>query len=477
MRLAELEYPLMTLAPNATGETPPPPVGALLRRVLVAGLLAIVLVLLLQPLFVGLLVGTRAAADLPAIRTHITQAFARGTLSVDEKPTRFMQGGGHQFTECAGLLVAIDPEPDSLMAALHPMMHSRYVGPCGEVESLARGVETKDRTDYARYWHGYRAYLWPMLSAFSLETLRMVNLVLLYAATAFYFLGMRRALGATPALLFFIVQMSLTDVWRMWNITTHALSMMLILAGTGLFAFVYPRTRHLTLAIVMAAAVGAVFNFIDFLINPPLMPMLFAFIVLATELKRPTPVTKRNVVPALIAAGFVALAWFGGYGLTWATEWLLAVWMSPDGQQAGLSIIRQIALRLYGVEADSVVPMIPLVPTLTMILQSFISVGTLFVVLFAAAMAVFLRAHWASFEWRRFLLLSSPTLISMAWFELLSNHTQTHSHFTYRSESAAIAIVIAAALMATAAQPTIRTLLGDLWRTLKRTPRPGMTRR
>ena len=445
----------------------PLPLSLLFKRVLVAGLLAIALVLVLQPLFAGVLVLTRSKADLPAIRAHIVEAFDRGILSNTEKPTRFMHGGGHQFTECAGLLVAIDPEPDPLTTALHPIMHSRYVGPCGEVESLAKGIESKDRTDYARYWHGYRAYLWPMLSAFSLETVRMINLALLYAATAFYFLGMRRALGATPALLFFIVQMSLTDVWRMWNITTHSLSTTLILAGTGLFAFVYPKTRNLTLAIVMAAAFGAVFNFIDFLINPPLMPMLFAFIVMVTELQRPVPVTQQNVVPALLAAGFVALAWFGGYGLTWATEWLLAVWMSPDGQQAGLSIIKQIALRLYGVEADSVVPMVPLIPTLTMILQAFISVGTVVVVALAGAMAVFLRAHWQAFDWRRFLLLSSPTLIAMAWFELLSNHTQTHSHFTYRSESAAIAIVFAAALLAADAQVTMRSLLGDLWRTVR----------
>ena len=446
------------------------PPNSLFRRIVLAGCLAVGLVLLLQPLFVGLLVGARMGADLPAIRTHITQAFAEGYLAVDERPTRFMHRGGHQFTECAGLLVAIDPEPEPLVAALHPVMHSPYVGPCGEVASLAQGVPTDMRTDYARYWHGYRVYLWPMLSAVSLDTMRMVNLVLLYAAVAFYFFGMRRALGATPALVFFIVQMSLSDIWRMWNITTHALSMILILGGGALFAFVYPRTRSLTLAVVMAAAFGAVFNFIDFLINPPLMPMLFAFIVVATELQRPIPIEKRAVFSALLIAGFVALAWFGGYGLTWATEWALAVWMAPDGHQAGLSIIKQIALRLYGVEANSAVPVYPLVPTLTMILQAFISIGSIVVAALAAAMAAFLRAHWAAFEVRRFLLLSSPTLISMAWFEILNNHTQTHSHFTYRSESAAIAIVFAATLLATDAPATLRSLLDDLWRAIRRRP-------
>jgi len=439
------------------------PLTSLFRRIAVAGFLTIGLVLVLQPVFVGLLVGTRMQADLPAIRAHITKAFADGYLAIDEQPTRFMHGSGHQFTECAALLVAIDPEPDPLVAALHPVMHSPYVGPCGEVESLAKGVATDKRTDYARYWHGYRVYLWPMLSVFSLEAVRIANLLLLYAATAFFFFGMRRALGATPALVFFLVLMSLTDIWRMWNITTHTLSTILILTGTGLFAFIYPKTRNLTLAIAMAAGFGAIFNFIDFLINPPLMPMLFSFIVMVTELRRPAPIDKRTVIPAVLMAGFVALAWFGGYGLTWASEWLLAVWMSPDGQQAGASIIKQIALRLYGVEADSVVPMYPLIPTLTMILQSFISVGSVVVAALAAAIAVFLRVHWATFDWRRFLLLSSPTLISMAWFEILNNHTQTHSHFTYRSESAAIAIVFAVALLATDAPATLKGLLRGLW--------------
>jgi hypothetical protein len=448
-------------------------VKALLKQVLVAGLLAIGLVLLLQPLFVGALVLTRSHADLAAIRAHITQAFADGLLSNDERPRLLIHRGGHQFTECTGLLVAIDDQRDPLVAALRPQMHSRYVGPCGEVEAIAKGIETADRTDYARYWHGYRVYLWPMLSAFSLGTTRAVNAALLLATTVAFFFSLRGAIGATPAALFFIVLLSLTDIWRMWNITTHALSTTLILGGAALFAYLYPRTRNLNLAIVAAALFGAVFNFIDFLVNPPWMPMLFAFIVMARELRRPVPVVKSTVAPALVKAGFVALAWFGGYGLTWASEWVLAVLMSPDGRQAGLSIVKQIALRLYGVEADSVVPMVPLVPTLTMILQSFISVGSVFVALFAAAIAVFLRANWAAFEWRRFLLLCSPTLIAMAWFEILNNHTQTHSHFTYRSESAAIAIVFAASLMATDAPATVGSLLGNLWRAIARRTQPA----
>ena len=430
--------------------------------------MAVLVVLALQPLFVAILVFTRSHADLAAIRAHITQAYAEGVLSADEQPTRFMQGGGHQFTECTGLLLSIDNQPDPLTAALLPQLHSKYRGPCVELQGIAAGHETADRTSYARYWHGYRAYLWPMLSAFSLETVRAINAILLYAATLALFLSLRRAIGATPAAAFFIVLLSLTDIWRMWNITTHALSTMLILSGAAVFARLYPRTRNIVSAIAVAAFFGAVFNFVDFLVNPPLMPMLFGFVVLATELKRPTPMTKASVGPAVIKAGFVVLAWFGAYGLTWASEWALAIWMSPNGHQAGLSILKEIALRLYGVEPDSVVPMYPLVPTLTMIVQSFISVGSITVAILAAALVVHLRTNWPAFEWRRFLLLISPTLVATAWFEILNNHTQTHSHFTYRSESAAIAIIFAAAVMATDASATIGSLLRNLWRRVRR---------
>lgn len=442
------------------------PLHVLRRQIAAAGLLAVIGTLLLQPLFVGTIVFTRSYADLDAIDTRITQAFADGVLSSDERPSRVIHRYGHQFTECTSLQLSNDDEPDPLIATLRPQLHSTYVEPCSELERSAAGIATPDRANYARYWHGYRAYLWPMLNVFSLETVRYINAAILFAATLYFFFGLRGAIGATPAGLFLIVLMSLTDIWRMWNITTHALSMTLILAGTGLFARLYARRRNLTLAIVMAALFGAAFNFIDFLTNPPMMPMLFSFVVLTGELEGPEPLSKASVISALIVSGVIALAWFGGYGLTWMTDWALAIWMSPDRHEDGLFILRQIALRLYGVEAHAEVPLYPLVPTVMMILQSFISVGSTVVALFAAALFVHLRTHWHAFDRRRFLLLSAPTLITMAWFELLNNHTQTHSHFTYRSESAAIAIVFASMAMSIDTPATIRSLLRNLWRAI-----------
>jgi hypothetical protein len=428
---------------------------------------AIICVLVLQAAFVFSLTFVRSHTDLAPIRAHITEAYKQGVLGADERPRLLIHRYGHQFTECTALHLSIDDEPDPLKAALSPQLHSKYIGPCGELERSAAGIATTDRTDYSRYWHGYRIYIWPMLEHFSLQTVRFINAGILLATLAFFFYALRRTIGATPALMFFIVLMSLTDIWRIWPITPHFLSMMIILAGSALFALVYVRQRNAAIAIVLAAILGAVFNFFDFLINPPMMPLLLAFIVMAAELGDTRQPPRPLMMQALSSAGLTALSWFGGYALTWATNWMLVIRFAANPAKAEAAIVRQILLRLYGSEPDSPVPIVPLVPTLTMIAQSFISAGSAIVAVLAAALFIHVRMRWAKFDRRRFLLLIAPTVIPTIWFELLNNHTQTHSHFTYRSESAAIAIFFAAVLMATPGETSLRSLLAEFWTTVR----------
>jgi hypothetical protein len=427
-----------------------------------AALAALACVILLQPLFVGSLVFVRSHTDLEPIRRNIVAAYEQGVLGVDEVPRLLIHRGGHQFTECVALQLSLDDENNILKAALEPQLHSRYINPCSELLRTAVGIATSERTDYSRYWHGYRLYIWPMLEHVGLASMRFINAFILLVVLVYFFRSLRIVIGPTPATILFLVLMSLTDIWRIWRITPHFLSMVVILAGTGLFAKMYVRHRNPTLAIILAAVLGSVFNFIDFLINPPMMPMFLSFIVLAAEPIHNPHLMRRQVLDALWLPGLTALSWFGGYALTWAIKWFLAVWFSGNAAQTMSTIYAQIITRLHGHEVGGNVPMIPLLPTVEMIVQSFISVGSITVAILAAAIIVHVRQNWHSFDRRRFFILMTPTLIPITWFELLSQHTQTHSHFTYRSESAAIAILFAAAAMAMPAQLTLKLLLRNL---------------
>jgi hypothetical protein len=299
---------------------------------------------------------------------------------------------------------------------------------------------------------------------------RWTNAVLVLFAVTIFYVALRRTMAPTAATVFFVVLISLTDIWRIWVNTPHFVSMFVILLGAAVFAYLYSKTANIYACAACACILGSMFNFFDFLINPPMMPMLLSFFVLAaggtTDVQQFAHLQRRLPLAAIVAA-----SWFVGYAVTWFTKWMIVAYLSPDPFQTILGIVGQIQYRTYGQAPDEHTTYQPLLPTLMMIIQSFISGGSVTVAVLAAAIFLHLRDNMASFDVRSFILLASPVAIPFAWFELLSNHTQRHSHFTYRSESAAIALVFAAAILATTPRPDLATLLANMGRRLRqRTP-------
>jgi hypothetical protein len=434
--------------------------------ILLSAALAFAITVVLQPLFVLALVQSRSHTDLEAVRGHLREAFDQGVLADSERPALALHRGGHQFTECIAHVVLLDRQTDAMRTAVFPLIHDGYrsVSPCEELHKLVNGPPPAAVTDYARYWHGYRIYLWPLLEHFSLAAVRLINAILLLAAVIACYLGLRAVIGMTPAAVFIVVLLSLTDLWLAWRISTHAVSLAFILLGGAAFALLYERWRNPYLAVAFAAACGAIFNFLDILVNPPMMPMLLAFIVLAAP-ERPAGSHAPQPLGAGWLAALVALSWFGAYGLTWGTKWALAAWYSPTPAATWGETLAQIVARLHGHEiGHPAILSIPLLPTFRMFGKAFLSFGVVVVIVLAIAIYRYVRDNRAAFDRRRFLILISPLLIPIVWFELLSNHTQTHQNFTYRSASAALAIMFAAALLATAQPATLGQLFAGLRR-------------
>jgi hypothetical protein len=420
-----------------------------LRRAAPALWIAFALVLLLQPLFVLALVATHDDARLDQIKSEVRAAFAAGVLADNNQPSNWIDRGGHQFTECVALNLALDPQPEALAAALQPSLQFRMVSACSELHRFVAGEPVDGSMSYSRYWHGYRVYLWPLLSRLTLHELRFVNALLILATTVIFALGLRAVIGPAPTAVLLIAVIGLTDLWRIYVITTHALSMALILAGSGVFAWLYGRRPNAGFALVVAALLGALFNFIDFLINPPLMPMLLAFIVAAAA---PPPSAwqlagGRPTGPIL--AILTAASWFFGYALTWGAKWLIAIALADDPMATAAGILGQIGFRLYGLEEGSRIFRLPLVPSIEMIGTALIAYGLPLVAAVAALVVAHVRAHRENFDRARFLAIAAPVAIAFVWFELLSNHTQAHPHFVYRSAATAIGILLAAAVLAT----------------------------
>ncbi len=162
---------------------------------------------------------------------------------------------------------------------------------------------------YFRYWHGYRVILAPLVALFPLWFVKILNVLMVAAGCVALARTLCNRGGAAVAVIFLATFLCLSDVLFIWRTSTHSLSLAYILAGSCLFAAALKRHWRAGSLVIFAAVLGSGFNFIDFLINPPMMPMLIAFFVLLDD---------RANAGALALASVIA--WFGGYAEAWARQ-------------------------------------------------------------------------------------------------------------------------------------------------------------
>jgi hypothetical protein len=270
----------------------------------------------------------------------------------------------------------------------------------------------------------------PLTAWIPISPVRYLMLAAMVAVLTWFAFELRFLVGADAAFAMIVPIVVLTDLWMNWNFTAQTLAHVVIFAGSAVAA--RSARRPDSNLILIAAVFGSLFNYVDFLVNPPWQPMLMVFVALAA---------RRRVVEALA----ILIAWDAGYALTWASKWAIAV-------AAGVSwsdIFEVIIYRLNG-DAPGFVRHHVLAPTEKVFSYLFHQPKSvvLFVLLLPTLLLPVRRPNL-----KRFAILSSPILIPIGWFELLSNHTQIHTWMTYRTAASCLGILIAAGILASRAEP------------------------
>jgi hypothetical protein len=382
--------------------------------------LSLLLVLALQPIYLAALIATDTIA--PADRRARVMAPSMQLLRNAE---------GDTITECVALAIGLEPNTSALHNAIFAARPIYGKDPCDGLRAAVEKQQDIQWLPYPRYWHGYRVVLDPLTAVFRIRDSQQVILIFLVAALAWFVIELQKIAGDRAALAFIFPTVLLTDLWRMFQITSHALATAFIFAGGALIA---RKARSGAPLIVTAALLGSVFNFIDFLTNPPWQPMLLAFVTLTSARE-------------LLCALQVVSAWSVGYALTWASKWALAVaWGVPWKE-----IAEVILFRLDGDYGDTISHHL-LAPSLKVLPFLFRDIvwQTPAVVILTILAPLLLPDRPP--RWRTLATLSLPALIPFAWFELLSNHTQIHPWTVSRPVASAIGIVFAAWIVASRRQ-------------------------
>jgi hypothetical protein len=406
---------------------------------------SILVVLLLQPIYFISLASLDHILSRQRIADHLIAAFNEGIISDDGNPRALIFRGGEQLTECISLGIGLDRAETSWVTAItgsYPVSGSAHV--CQALHQVGVGGAVTWQP-YFRYWHGYRLILAPLTSAFPFWMVKAINMLMIVAACALLWIALRNACDTAVATIFLATFVPLADAWSTWRTSTHSISLAYILAGTALFATALRKERRAPALIVMSAALGSVFNFLDFLITPPMMPMLLAFFVLLGSRRE----------SGMLALA-VVIAWFFGYSETWIAKWVLAYLSMPESAGVARDVLSTIEARTIG--TFNGVDLVPLAATAKVFLRPVDRIEVVFPAIFVLAI-VHYSVTASRIDWRRALWLSCPVLVSVLWFEALSSHTQIHVTQSSGSSAVALAIVLAAILMAMQRRPSIL----DLW--------------
>jgi hypothetical protein len=405
---------------------------------------SVLLVLLLQPLYFLSLASLGSIVSRERTVAHINAAFDQGVLADDGAPRALLWRGGEQLTECISLGIGLNKAESAWQSAItgaYPMAGDTHA--CTGLHQASAG-ETTGWQPYFRYWHGYRVILAPLVAPFPLWVVKILNALMVAAALVALARTLRSRCGSAVAVIVVASFLCLSDVLFIWRTSTHSLSLAYILAGSCLFAGALKRQWRTSGLIILAAVLGSAFNFIDFLVNPPMLPMLIAFFVL---------IDGRRGMGLLALASVIA--WFGGYAETWLAKWAIAYFAMPASAHVIADVRGTIENRAVG--AFNGVYLVPLASTLRTFLRALSRVGVVVPIVIAIAVAHY-AATVSRIDWRRALWLASPLLVAAIWFEALSSHTQYHLTVSSRSAAMGIAIALAAVVLAMPQRPSLRDL-------------------
>lgn len=278
-----------------------------------------------------------------------------------------------------------------------------------------------DVSAYPRYWHGYLVLLRPLLCIFKYKYIKYLSMILCFLLLCAAYRKVceltNTGVGVGMVLAFGMGNLICIPL-LMQYMSMYYITILSVLA----FCTLYKRNKNFDMGLFFLV-VGSVTNFFDFLTTPLIslgFPLVLALIVCAKEEKHRT----RDCFWFGLKQSFL---WAAGYGGTWLAKWCIA---SVVLQKNVLADAMENILYRTGGDAqtgrlaaigENLVMMFPK-PAVVVVL----AVALVWLVLMK-------RGHAPASFVKKMLPLLCVACYPFVWYLVLSNHSQVHDYFTYRT--------------------------------------------
>lgn len=290
-----------------------------------------------------------------------------------------------------------------------------------EFYGLMHGENIADSFEYARYWHGYLIFLRPLLVIMDYQGIRILMQVITIILMIVMLGLIAKKINWQIAVMFLIGFLSI-DIFiaaRAFN----AICVFIIAIVSTIFILL-KKDSEKNIAINFFV-IGSVTSFID-LLTTPLVTLGIPIIVYLLLIQK----NGKNLKECLIELVKICLMWGIGYGLTWATKWILVQLMynRPIIQNA----LTQAQVRTVTNKTTFLNMMINI--------GNFLSYEVIFaniMIMISYAIIMLVKNRNKELNIKNNIVQSIPYLIvammPLAWYAVLKQHSMIHRFFTYRA--------------------------------------------
>ena len=275
---------------------------------------------------------------------------------------------------------------------------------------------------YARYWHGYLIWLRPLLCLMPYTGVRVVQYLALAALLAAVLVLLRRRCGGRAA-VWFAVSQALVTVFFVPHQVQYFTCFAIAYAGC---VWVLAKPRRSDVLCLGLVALGAATAFCDLLVTP----VLTLGLPLACWLLQPQQRLRAGGRQCALCVGG-CLCWGVGYGLCWASKWVLAGLIT--GQDVLGDALRQVGVRTT---ADTWHGMALTWGNIFTFVYTTLQSRGLFwplAVLAVAALALFACSVRSRAALAKAAPLALAAALPLAWYAALRTHSIQHGWFTWRA--------------------------------------------
>ncbi len=281
--------------------------------------------------------------------------------------------------------------------------------------------------NYARYWHGYQVFLRPLLTVFTYQQIRYLNMFVQFLLLCLAFSMLHWKAGWKPALVFLLSVVCI--YFTLVPASLQFSSVFIIMFSAIICLLRFHATAKFKSAPLFFMIIGMLTNFFDLLTAPLLTLGIPLLIYLYLEINVGTP----PWVQCLKKLFFCSFAWTAGYGLCWLSKWMIA--SAALQQNVIKDAISSILFRTGGNEQYQTNRSETLrINFETMFLSQGRRVFAVLCLLLLCLLFLLIVFHRKK-GWLPASCFLLVALYPYIWYLVLSNHSQIHHWFTYRIQT------------------------------------------